>query len=139
MSSSHRQEFLLGILNGHQELVCSGDLIPDLLEQTRFVDPRVVAYIQVFSTNSRFSDFWCTDSRNLKPNLNFVKVQNLNRILRFEVYAHSNGYSVPQNAIVEQRVPRAFFYSLKVEGGFRFPINTLLIHVLRFCCLNPDK
>ena len=68
-----------------------------------------------------------------------MKVQNLIRILQFEVYAHSNGYSVPQNAIVEQRVPRAIFYSLIVEGGYRFPFNTLLIHVLRFYWLNPDK
>ena len=30
-----------------------------------------------------------------------MEVQNLNRILRFEVYAHSNGHSVPQDAIAK--------------------------------------
>ena len=39
----------------------------------------------VFSTNTPFSDFWYTDSRNVKPNLNFVEVQNLSRIFQFEV------------------------------------------------------
>ena len=63
----------------------------------------------MFSTNTPFSDFWCANSRNVKPNLNFVVVQSLNWILRFEVYAHSNGHSVPQDAIVEQRVPGAIF------------------------------
>ena len=32
-------------------------------------------------------------SQNFKPNLNFFKVQNLNRIFWFEVYAHSDGHS----------------------------------------------
>ena len=68
-----------------------------------------------------------------------MKVQNLNWILWFEVYAHSNGHSVPQDATVEQRVPRAIFDSLIVEGGFRFPFNTLLIHVRRFYWLNSNK
>ena len=35
------------------------------------------------------------------PNLNFMEVENLIRILQFEVYAHSNGHSVPQDAVVE--------------------------------------
>ena len=93
----------------------------------------------MFSSNSPFFDYWCTDSRNVKLNLNFVKVQNLNWILWFEVYAHSNGHSMPQDAIVEQRVPKAIFYSLIVEGGFRFSFNTVLIHVLMFYLLNLDK
>jgi len=71
--------------------------------------------------------------------MNFVEVQNLIRILWFEVYVHSNGHFVPQDAIVEQRVPRATFDSLIVESGFRFPFSTLLIHVLRFYRLSPDK
>ena len=63
----------------------------------------------MFYTNTPFFDFWCADSRNVKPKLNFVVVQSLNWILRFKVYAHSNGHSVPQDAIVEQRVPGAIF------------------------------
>ena len=35
------------------------------------------------------------------PNLNFMEVENLIRILQFEVYAHSNGHSVPQDVVVE--------------------------------------
>ena len=34
---------------------------------------------------------------------------------------------------------KALFDSLIVEGGFRFPFNTLLIHVCRFYWLNSDK
>ena len=45
-------------------------------------------------------------------NLNFVEVQNLNRILRFDFYTHSDGHSMPQNAIAKQQVPRAIFVSL---------------------------
>ena len=40
---------------------------------------------KVFSTNTPFSDFWCTDSRNVKLNMNFMEVQNHNQVLRFEV------------------------------------------------------
>ena len=60
-------------------------------------------------TNTPFSDFWCVDSWNVKPKLNFVVVQNLNWILRFEVYAHFNSHNVPQDVIVKQRVPGAIF------------------------------
>ena len=66
-------------------------------------------------------------------------MQSLNRILQFEVYAHSKGHSVPQDAIAEQQGPGAIFDSLIVEGGVRFPFSTLLIHVLRFYRLSPDK
>ena len=65
----------------------------------------------MFSPNTPFSDFCNVDSRNIKPKLNFVEVQNHNWILRFEVYAHSDDHSVPQDAIAEQRVPRAIFVS----------------------------
>ena len=68
-----------------------------------------------------------------------MEVQNLNRILWFKVYSHSNGPSVPKDALVEQRVLGAIFDSLIVEGGVRFPFSTLLIHVLRFYRLSPDK
>ena len=54
-----------------------------------------------------------------------MEVQNLNRILRFEVYAHSNGHSMPQDAIAKQWVLGAIFASL--------------IHVLRFYRLNPNE
>ena len=43
----------------------------------------------MFYTNTPFSNFWCADSRNVKPKLNFMVVQSLNWILQFEVYAHS--------------------------------------------------
>ena len=39
-------------------------------------------------------------------------MQSLNRILQFEVYAHSKGHSVPQDAIAEQQGPGAIFVSL---------------------------
>ena len=97
--------------------------MPNLLEQSKFVDPWgcCVSFFffsfslikhMVFSTNTPFSDFWYTDSQNIKLNLNFMEVQNHNRILRFDVYTHSDGHPVPQeDAIVEQRVPRAIFVS----------------------------
>ena len=65
----------------------------------------------VFSTNIPFSDFWCLDSRNIMSNLNFVEVKNHNWILRFEIFAHYDGHFVLQDAIAEQRVPRAIFVS----------------------------
>ena len=66
----------------------------------------------MFSTISPFFDFRSTNSRKVKLNLNFVKVQNLNWVFRFEVYAHCNGHFIPQDAIAEQRIPRAIFVSL---------------------------
>ena len=61
-----------------------------------------VLHILFFCSNSRCFlliplslNFCCADSRNFKLNMNFVELQNLNRILRFEVYAHSEGHSVP--------------------------------------------
>ena len=71
---------------------------------------------KLFSTNTIFSDFWCADCRSIKPILNFVEVQNHNQILQFEVYAHSDGHSMPQDAIIEQRVTRAIFVSFIVEN-----------------------
>ena len=55
----------------------------------------------MFPTNTPFSDFWCANSQKVKPNLNFVEVQNLNRIFWFEVYTPSDGHSVLQDAIAE--------------------------------------
>ena len=65
----------------------------------------------MFYTNTHFSDIWCADSRIVKSKLNFVVVQNLNWILRFEVYAHSDGHPMPQYAIVKQRVLGVIFVS----------------------------
>ena len=45
-----------------------------------------------------------------------MEVQNHNWILRFKVYSHSNGPSVPKGALVEQRVLGAIFDSLIVVG-----------------------
>ena len=61
-------------------LVCYGDLIPGLLEQSKFVNPRAYCIFffllkhTVFSINIPFSDFWCLDSRNIMSNLNFMEV-----------------------------------------------------------------
>ena len=84
-----------------EKLVRYRDVMPSLLEQSEFADPMGCCISFFFSTNTPFSDFWCVDSRNVKPKLNFVVVQSLNWILRFEVYAHSNGHSVPQDAIAK--------------------------------------
>ena len=67
-------------------------------------------------TNTPFLDFWCANSRKVKLNLNFVEVQNLNRIFWFEIYTHSNGHSVPQNAIAELRVPGIIFVSFTAHN-----------------------
>ena len=47
-------------------------------------------------------------------NLNFMEVQNLNQILWFEVYALTDGHSMPQDAIAKQQVLGAIFVSLNI-------------------------
>ena len=45
-----------------------------------------------------------------------MEVQNLNQIFWFEIYTHFDGHSVPQDAIVELRVPRIIFVSFTAHN-----------------------
>ena len=48
--------------------------------------------------------------------MNFVVVQNLNWIIRFEVYAIFNAHFVLQDAIIEQWAPGAIFVPFKAHN-----------------------
>uniref|UniRef100_A0A7N2MT95 phenylalanine--tRNA ligase n=1 Tax=Quercus lobata TaxID=97700 RepID=A0A7N2MT95_QUELO len=50
---------------------------------------------------SSFYGFWRAGSRHVKLNLNIVKVLDLNRIFRFEVYIHFDGQLRPSHLILD--------------------------------------